>query len=141
MNTPPLDSQPIWPLAVYFLAVVFLVAMMIVLSYALGQRHQQQATGQPYEGGIVSTGTSRIRLSANFYLLAMLFVIFDLESVFIFAWAISIRQAGWLGFNEALVFIAVLIAALVYLWRLGAIDWQPTGRRRQIHVGRPGISL
>lgn len=114
---------------------------MIVLSYALGQRHQQQATGQPYEGGIVSTGTSRIRFSANFYLLAMLFVIFDLESVFIFAWAISIRQAGWLGFNEALVFIAVLIAALIYLWRLGAIDWQPTGRRRQTRVGRPGISL
>ncbi len=97
---------------------------MIALSYVLGQRHHERATGQPYESGIVSTGTARVRLSANFYLVAMFFVIFDLESVFIFAWAIVIRQTGWLGYSEALVFIAILIAALIYLWRMGALDWR-----------------
>lgn len=141
MTTLPLNSQPIWPLAVYFFAVVFLVATMIVLSYALGQRHQQRATGEPYEGGIVSTGTSRIRLSANFYLLAMFFVIFDLESVFIFAWAISVREAGWLGYGEALVFIAILIAALIYLWRLGALEWQSGERRKQTRFRRFGSGV
>lgn len=114
---------------------------MIVLSYALGQRHQQRATGEPYEGGIVSTGTSRIRLSANFYLLAMFFVIFDLESVFIFAWAISVREAGWLGYGEALVFIAILIAALIYLWRLGALEWQSGERRKQTRFRRFGSGV
>ncbi len=132
-----LDSQPIWPLAAYFFAVVFVVATMIALSYALGQRHQEKATAEPYEGGIVSTGTSRIRFSATFYLLAMVFVIFDLESVFIFAWAVSIREAGWPGYVEAIVFIGILVAALVYLWRLGALDWQSSGRRRQIGLRDP----
>ena len=96
---------------------------MIVLSYVLGQRHRERATAEPYEGGIVSTGTSRVRLSAKFYLVAMFFVIFDLEAVFIFGWAIAARELGWAGYIEAVVFIAVLVAALIYLWRSGALDW------------------
>ncbi len=103
---------------------------MLGLSYVLGQRHHERATGQPYESGIISTGTARIRLSANFYLMAMFFVIFDLESVFIFAWAVVMRDAGWLGYSEALVFIAILGVALIYLWRLGALDWRLARQRR-----------
>ncbi|MGH7844407.1 MAG: NADH-quinone oxidoreductase subunit A [Candidatus Binatia bacterium] len=102
---------------------------MIGLSYVLGQRHQEGATGQPYESGIVSTGTARVRLSAKFYLIAMFFVIFDLETVFIFAWAVSARETGWAGYVEILVFIVVLLAALVYLWRVGALDWGTSAKR------------
>ncbi len=128
MNT--IHPHTLWPLAVYFIFVVFVVATMLGLSYVLGQRHHERATGQPYESGIISTGTARIRLSANFYLMAMFFVIFDLESVFIFAWAVVMRDAGWLGYSEALVFIAILGVALIYLWRLGALDWRLARQRR-----------
>jgi NADH-quinone oxidoreductase subunit A len=136
----PLAENPatLWPLAVYFLAVIFLAAAMIALSYFLGQRHQERATGEPYESGIVSTGTSRVRLSANFYLIAMFFVIFDLETVFIFAWAVSAREAGWAGYAEILVFIVILLAALVYLWRLGALDWGTSPKRKALALQRKG---
>jgi NADH-quinone oxidoreductase subunit A len=70
-----------------------------------------------------------VRFSAKFYLVAMFFVIFDVEAVFISAWTVAVRETGWTGYAEALVFIAVLLAALVYLWRVGALDWGQGGRR------------
>jgi NADH-quinone oxidoreductase subunit A len=110
-------------MVVYCGAVIALVASMLALSHILGQRHTDRATGEPYESGIVSTGSARLRLSADFYLVAMFFVIFDLEAVFIFAWAIAFREVGWAGYMEILVFIGILIAALIYLWRQGGLDW------------------
>ena len=118
----------LWPLGVYFLLVLALVVAMLIVSYVLGQRHEEPATGSPYESGIVSTGSAHVRLSAKFYLVAMFFVIFDLEAVFIFTWAVAGRDLGWTGYFEVLVFSGVLIAALVYLWRLGALDWGSTQR-------------
>ena len=118
----------LWPLIVYFIAVLALVASMLVLSYLLGQRHAERATTEPYESGIVSTGSARLRFSVKFYLVAMLFVIFDLEVAFVIAWAIAFRELGWAGYLGVLFFIAVLVAALIYEWRLGALDW---GSRRQ----------
>lgn len=117
----------LWPLAVYFAAVVLIVTFMLVLSYVLGQRHRARARELPYESGIASTGTARVRFDVKFYLIAMVFVIFDLEAVFVFAWAVSVREAGWPGFTEMLVFVAVLTAALAYLWRVGALEW---GKRK-----------
>ncbi|HET6363813.1 MAG: NADH-quinone oxidoreductase subunit A [Nitrospirota bacterium] len=116
-------NAALWPLAVYFAAVVILVTLMITLSYVLGERHREKQTAEPYESGIVSTGTARMRFDIKFYLIAMFFVIFDLEAVFIFAWAVSIRETGWTGYAEMLVFIGILAAALAYLWRLGALEW------------------
>jgi NADH-quinone oxidoreductase subunit A len=110
-------------LVVYTGAVIVLVAGMMGVSYVLGQRHQERETGDPYEGGILSTGSARVRLSVKFYLVAMFFVIFDLEAVFLFAWAVAARELGWVGYIEALVFVGILVAALVYLWRSGALDW------------------
>jgi len=110
---------------VYFAAVVLAAAGMIVFSYVLGQRHHERATGEPYESGMPTTGTARLRLAANFYLVAMFFVIFDLESVFIFAWAIAVRSLGWAGFAAVAWFIAILAAALAYLWKAGSLDWGP----------------
>ncbi len=112
-----------WPLILYFLLVIILVLAMMGLSYILGQHHRGLATGQPYESGMVTTGTARLRFDVKFYLNAMFFVIFDLEAVFIYAWAVSLHQVGWAGYIEILVFILVLLAALIYLWKLGALDW------------------
>lgn len=119
----------LWPLAIYFAIVCFLAVAMLSLSYVLGQRHHDRATGSPYESGIVSEGTARVRLSAKFYLVAMFFVIFDLEAVFLFAWSVSVREAGWFGYCEVVVFVCILIATLAYLWRVGALDWR-SGQQR-----------
>ena len=121
-------------MVVYSAAVVLLVAAMIAVSYLLGQRHTQPATNEPYESGILSTGSARVRVSAKFYLVAMLFVIFDLEAVFLFAWAVAFRELGWLGYGGALFFIAVLAVALIYEWRMGALDWGSSARARRFPV-------
>lgn len=123
------QSDPLWPLVLYFTAILVLVAVMLGASYVLGPRHATKATVQPFESGIVSVGSARLRFPAKFYLIAMFFVIFDLEAVFVFAWAISFRSVGWAGYVEILVFIGILIAALAYLWRTGALDWGPQRRR------------
>lgn len=121
----------VWPLAVYCAAVILIVAGMLAVSSVLGERHREPATGAPYEAGILSEGTAHVRLSAKFYLVAMFFVIFDLEAVFIFLWAIAGRELGWAGYWEATVFIGVLGATLAYLWRVGALDWFPAGPRAE----------
>jgi len=127
----------LWPLAAYLVIITALVVAMLGLSFVLGERHDNRQTGSPYESGILSQGSARVRLSAKFYLVAMLFVIFDLEAVFIFAWAIVVREAGWAGYSEALAFITVLIATLFYLWRVGALDWrQGSGDGWLIRNGR-----
>jgi NADH-quinone oxidoreductase subunit A len=118
-----------WPLAVYTILVGLLVMAMLSMSFVLGQRHHDRATGSPYESGILSEGSARVRFSAKFYLIAMFFVIFDLEAVFLFAWAVAVRETGWAGYAEALLFITVLLATLVYLWRVGALDWRQGSRR------------
>ena len=119
----------LWPLALYAAIVGFLVVAMLGLSYVLGQHHQDRATGSPYEGGILSEGSARVRFPVKFYLVAMFFVIFDLEAVFLFAWAIAVRETGWKGYAEVSLFITVLLATLAYLWRIGALDWKRRSRR------------
>ena len=129
---------PLWPLVVYAVAVLSLAAAIVVVSWLLGQRHSGPATGQVYESGFPPTGSARLRFSIDFYLVAMFFVVFDVESIFIFAWAIAWRELGWAGYIEVLVFIAILLAALVYLWRLGALDWGTVRFQKRVHRGREG---
>lgn len=123
MTSLPADAITLWPLGIYFLAVIFIVIIMIGISSLLGERHREKQTDEPYESGIVSTGTARVRFDVKFYLIAMFFVLFDLEAVFIFSWAVSIRETGWSGYGEMMVFIAILAATLVYLWRINALEW------------------
>ena len=113
----------LWPLVVYFVLVILLVGAMLALSYVLGERHQDRHKDLPYEGGVASEGTARVRFTARFYLVAMFFVVFDLEAVFLFLWAVAAREAGWAGYWEAVIFSGVLVAGLVYLWRVRALDW------------------
>lgn len=119
----------LWPLVLYFVLVLALVVALLVVSALLGQRHHGRFTGIPYESGVWPTGSARLRFDASFYLVAVFFIIFDLEAAFIFAWAVALRGLGWSGYVEGVVFIGVLFAALVYLWRVGALDFAPVSRR------------
>lgn len=120
-----------WALAVFLLGVMGLCAFMLGVSSLLGSKAWGRSKNEPFESGMLPTGSARLRLSAKFYLVAMLFVIFDVEALFLFAWSVSVRESGWAGFIEATVFIAILLAGLVYLWRIGALDWAPEGRRER----------
>ena len=116
----------LWPSGLHFLLVValLLLAAMLSISYVLGQRrHDDRAAGSPYEAGIASEGSARVRLSASFYVVGMFFLVFDLEAAFLFAWAVAGRECGWSGYWEMLVSIGVPFATLTYLWRVGALNW------------------
>lgn len=123
----------IWPLAIHFALVVALAAVILVGSWLLGERHRAPATDAPYESGIVSQGSAHVRIGVEYYLVAAFFVIFDVEAAFVFGWAVAGRTLGWAAFVELVVFVAVLLAALGYLWRCGGLDFAPTStssRRR-----------
>ena len=111
-----------WPLLVYFVFVLVLVGAVLIVSYLLGQRHSEPTTAEPYEGGIVSQGSAHVRFSMRYYLVAMFFVVFDLEAVFVYAWAGAVREVGWAGYGGIVLFVATLAAALLYVWRAGALD-------------------
>ena len=120
-----------WGFAVFLLGVFALIAFMLGVSSLLGSKAWGRSKNEPFESGMLPTGTARLRFSAKFYLVAMLFVIFDVEALFLFAWAVSVRESGWAGLIEASIFIAILLAGLVYLWRIGALDWAPEARRKR----------
>ncbi|WP_245970423.1 NADH-quinone oxidoreductase subunit A [Pseudochryseolinea flava] len=129
MDTPTEHSTSLWPLLVYGLVVLSLVGAMLGVSYILGQRHKERASHEPYEGGILSTGSARIRFSSQFYLVAMLFVIFDVETIFLFSWAIAFKELGWYGYAGMVVFLILLVVVLIYEWRAGALDFGPDGQK------------
>jgi NADH-quinone oxidoreductase subunit A len=112
-----------WPFIVYAILALGIAAGMLVVSHFLGARHNEPATGEPYESGILPTGSARLRLSIQFYLTAILFVIFDLELVYIFAWAVAIRELKWAGYFGVLLFVVILLSGLIYEWRMGSLDW------------------
>jgi NADH-quinone oxidoreductase subunit A len=120
-----------WSTAAYIGGVLFLLGFMLGIPWLLGGRAWGRAKNDPFESGVVSQGGARLRLSAKFYLVAMFFVIFDVEALYLYAWAVSVRESGWMGFAEAVLFIAILLAGLVYLIRIGALDWAPEQRRRR----------
>ncbi|WP_186368698.1 NADH-quinone oxidoreductase subunit NuoA [Yersinia alsatica] len=126
-----------WAFAVFLIGAIGLCGLMLLGAFFLGGRARARAKNVPYESGIDSVGSARLRLSAKFYLVAMFFVIFDVEALYLYAWSISIRESGWVGFIEATIFILVLLAGLVYLVRIGALDWTPARSNRR--VSKPSI--
>jgi NADH-quinone oxidoreductase subunit A len=137
------DTFPYFNLIVYALAVLVITGSMLLISFFLGQRHQEKATGEPYESGIVSTGGARLRFSAHFYIVAVFFVIFDLEAVFIVAWAVAFRELSWAGFWGVAIFIFVLLIILVYEWRNGALDFATSGKKilKHLPISKPGKQI
>jgi NADH-quinone oxidoreductase subunit A len=118
------------PFVIYLAGVLLVLGFMYGLSFILGERHHGKETDHPYESGIETTGSARARYSAQFYLIAILFLIFDLEIIFLFAWAISARELGRAGYIGMVIFAVVIVVGLVYEWRVGALDrlWQKRGR-------------
>ncbi len=115
---------------IFFAAIaISLVGLMIVLSYFLGERHKERTTDEPYESGIPPTGDARLRFSSNFYIIAMFFVIFDLDAAFIMLWAVSFRELGLPGYIGILIFIVVLVILLIYELSIGALDFGPDGKK------------
>ena len=133
-------TQNLWPFLLYTVSVVAILAVALLLAWLLGSHtRQERATGTPYESGIVPVGSAQqTRMSIEFYLIAMFFVIFDLETIFIFGWAVALSELGWRGYAGATVFIVILLVALVYEWRSGVLDWgvkKRSGRGRYAVVG------
>jgi NADH-quinone oxidoreductase subunit A len=124
-------------LAVYLVLVVLLVGLLMLVTHLSGERHFQRGTGTPYESGVPVTGSARLRFAADFYLIAVFFVIFDISAVFLFAWAVAARELGWPGYIAALVFMAETVIGLAYLWRKGAFD--RGARRLREHRERHGM--
>ncbi|HEY3396498.1 MAG TPA: NADH-quinone oxidoreductase subunit A [Armatimonadota bacterium] len=125
LHAAPDAGGPLWPLVVYFLAVLLLTGGIVGVSWVLGQRHRARTTDEPFESGIKPTGSASQRVSVRFYLLAMFFVIFDLETMFLITWAIAYRRVGWAGYGAMVLFVVTLLVTLAYLWRQGALDWSP----------------
>ncbi len=124
-------------LAGYLVAVLAIVGLLMVVTHLLGERHRERGTGVPYESGVNPTGSARLRFSADFYLVAMIFVIFDISAVFLFAWAVSARELGWAGYAAIVIFILETLVGLAYLWRSGAFDWG--AKRLREHRERHGL--
>lgn len=120
---------PFWPILVYGAFVFVLLSSILVLSFFLGQRHKARAMGHPYESGVLETGSARLRFSAQFYLVAMLFVIFDIEAIFIVLWALAFQELDWPGLVSICIFIGILLAVLIYEWSIGALDFGPNGKK------------
>lgn len=130
------DVSQLWPLIGYFIAVVAVVGAMLTLPRFLAASRRGRYTEEPFESGVVPASDVHVRLAVHFYPVAIFFVIFDLEAIFIFAWAVAFREAGWIGYLEMLAFIGILVASLVYLWKIGALDWRTRRQRQQDKILR-----
>ena len=123
-------AQSYAPLLIHFLIAMALAGVILLLSVAVGRHLPNRTKMQPYECGITPTGDARQPFTVKFYLVAMVFILFDVEAVFLYPWAYVYRELGWFGFIEMLVYIAILLAGYVYLWKKGALDWnRPVAQR------------
>ena len=111
------------PVLVHILAAAGLSAILVLLSTFVGQRRPSRAKLEPYECGVPPVGDAREPFSVRFYLVAMVFILFDVEAIFLFPWALVYRDLRVFGFVEMLLFILVVLAGYVFLWKKGALDW------------------
>jgi len=112
------------PVLVYFLVVAAISAAILCLSAWVGVKRPTRGKLSPYECGSPPVGNARDRFSVSFYVVAMLFILFDVEAVFLYPWAVIFKSLKWFGFVEMLLYIAVLLAGYVYIWKKGALDWK-----------------
>ena len=112
------------PVLILFLVVGLSAVMMIMMSHMLNPRRPTPQKDMPYESGMIPLGDTRQRFSVNFYLVAIAFIVFDVEAIFLIPWAVIYRDLGAFGFIEGLIFVAVLGVGLLYMWKKGALDWE-----------------
>jgi NADH-quinone oxidoreductase subunit A len=118
------------PLLMHFLAACGVGAAIVTLSTIIGHRRPTRAKMSPYECGVTPVGDARGRFSVRFYLVAMLFILFDVEAVFLYPWAVVLRELKMFGFYEMLVYIVIVLVGLFYIWKKGVIEWNQTATGR-----------
>lgn len=111
------------PLVIHLLAAMLLAGALVLVSGLVGWKRPNRAKLQPYECGMQPTGDAREPFSVKFYLVAMVFIVFDVEAVFLLPWAYVYRLLRWFGFVEMLLYIAIVLVGYIYLWKKGALDW------------------
>jgi NADH-quinone oxidoreductase subunit A len=114
----------LFSLGLYTAMVLGLVALLLALTRWLGEQKPDLEKARPFECGVIPTGWARFRFPVAFYLVAVFFLIFDVETALIFSWAVAIKELGWRGWLQISFFIVVLLVSLVYLWKKGGLDWQ-----------------
>ncbi|MCG2574905.1 MULTISPECIES: NADH-quinone oxidoreductase subunit A [Acinetobacter] len=134
-----------WATIAFVIGVTFLCVFMLTVPLLLGGKSWGRAKQEQFESGIVGAGGARIRLSAKFYLVAIFFVIFDIEALYLYAWSGAVREVGWFGFSTATVFIVDLLIGLVYALSVGALNWSPFDRRKAAgilpKIGSPNMDI
>lgn len=111
------------PIVILLALSVVNAVMMVLMSHRMGPSRPTPVKREPYESGIVPVGDTRHRFSVKFYLVGILFIVFDIEMIFLIPWAVSLRSLGLFGFLEGLLFLVTLVVGLVYAWKKGALDW------------------
>ncbi len=122
----------LFSLALYTAMVLGLLGIVLFLTGWLGEKKIDPEKARPYECGVIPTGGARFRYPVPFYLVAVFFLIFDVEAAFIFAWAVAVNDLSWRGWWQITFFIIVLLVSLFYLWKKGGLDWKPLASNRQI---------
>jgi NADH-quinone oxidoreductase subunit A len=115
----------IFNLIVFITAVILLMLLLLFLSSWLGVQKRSDEKRRPYESGIIPTGSARLRYPVPFFLVAIFFLLFDVEGVFIFSWAVACKALGWVGWLQMALFIFVLVLGLIYIWYKGGLSWYP----------------
>lgn len=118
------------PLLMHFGIAIGLASVIVTLSQLVGQHKSNPAKMSPYECGVLPIGDARGRFSVKFYLVAMLFILFDIEAVFLYPWAVILRELKMFGFWEMMVYIAIVLVGLFYVWKKGVLDWGLTSSKR-----------
>ena len=124
-------TEAYFPVLLQALVAMLLAAGLITVSYLLGKRVKNRVKDMPYESGIVPTGDARQRFSVKFYLVAMLFILFDIEAIFLYPWAVVYRELAMPGFVEMLIFVILILSGFFYIWKKGALDWSGADSRRK----------
>src|SRR6516225_3370895 len=117
-----------FPVLLQALIAMALAAGLLSVSYLLGKHVRNRVKDMPYESGITPTGDARQRFSVKFYLVGMLFILFDIEAIFLYPWVVVFRDLRMFGFLEMLVFVVLILSGFFYIWKKGALDWAETGR-------------
>jgi NADH-quinone oxidoreductase subunit A len=120
---PTTHPELYFPVLVQVVIAVALAAGLIAASSLLGKKAKSPLKDTPYESGIAPTGSARERFSVKFYLVGMIFILFDIEAVFLYPWAVVYRQLKLFGFFEMLIFVALVLIGFFYVWKKGALDW------------------
>ena len=118
------------PLLMHFAIALGLATAIVLLSYFVGQHKAGLAKMSPYECGVQPIGDARGRFSVKFYLVAMLFILFDVEAVFLYPWAVILRELKMFGFWEMMVYIGIILVGLFYVWKNGVLDWGLSAAKR-----------